>query len=374
MALFCIFVLCGLVFVAGASAQQASKLPLLSDRAREALNNGRFKEAQEAYQEIIRYDSRSPETYSNLGLALYMQGDYQGAIPVLQSALHLDPALQNAKILLALSYFNINEFANAIPLLEGLYAEKKDDPVVTQYLGLAYLKVRQDEKALTVLSRWVELEPNNPDALYHKGKAASYVTLNAFEKLKQVAPDSSRMHELQAELFAQQGRTDAAVGEYRKALAATPQLAGLHFALGTLYWEKNQLTEARTELVKELEISPYDASSHYLLGDVLLQNNELTGAAMHLSRALQLEPGLIDAQLDMAKLYRLEGKTTEAIQTLLAVIVADGERPEPHYMLYELYRSAKDLDKAGAELATFQKLKSLGAGDVRTSEGPNKFH
>lgn len=359
-----LFAWCYLLFVGGAAAQ----LPPLSQRAQEALKMGRFKEAQVAYEEIIKHDSTSPEAYSNLGLALYMQGHYPGAITALQKALQLDPDLRNTVVLLALSYFSLNEFRKAVPLLEKAYAENKDDPIVAQHLGSAYLKVHEDAKALGALSRWVELEPNNPDALYYKGKAASYVSLNAFEKLKEVAPDSCRMHELQAELLAQQGQTNAAVSEYQKALAASPELPGLHFELGTLYWESHRLPEARTELEQELQIGPYDAPTHYLLGDILLQQNELSTAGTHLSRALELEPDLINARLDMAKLYRLQGKNTEAILTLQAVIHSDNTRPEPHFMLYELYKSSKELAKADVELATFQRLKASTAEQKQNSK------
>lgn len=365
---------CCLLSGVGAAAQQASQLSLLSERAKEALNKGRYKEAQEAYQEIVKQDSQSPEAYSNLGLALYMQRKYSGAISPLRTALHISPNLQKTAILLALSYFHVNEFRKAIPLLGKAYVREKNDPTVVQYLGLAYLEIHEDGKALAMLSRWADLEPNSPDALYYKGKAASYVSLDAFEKLKEVAPHSSRMYELQAELFAQQGRTDAAISEYEKALAKWPELPGLHLALGKLYWENDNLTKARTELEKELQVSPYDASTQYLLGDVLLHQNNLTDAAIHLTRALEVQPDLVDARLDMAKLYQLEGKTKEAIKALQSVIVLDGNRPEPHYLLYQLYKKLKDPDKASAELATFQKLKSSATQEVQDSMRSQEFH
>jgi protein O-GlcNAc transferase len=373
-ALCCLFALCCLLFAGRAAARQASQLPLLSEQAQEALKTGRFKDAQRIYEQILKQDPLSPQAYSNLALALYMQGQYPAAISVIQKALHLDPHLTNGRVLLALAYFNLNKLREAIPLFEKLYAEKSDDPTVVQHLGLAYLKVADDEKALAVLSHWVELEPTNLDALYYKGKAASYVSLNAFEKLKELAPDSPRMHELQGELFAQEGQTGAAISEYRKALSVRPGMAGLHYALGRLYWENSRLKEARTELEQELQISPHDAATHYLLGDVLLLQNDLPDAAEHLSRALDLQPGLVEARLDMAKLYHLEGKTPEAIATLQVVIREDPKRPDAHYLLYQLYKDAKELEKARAELETFQTLKHLATEKAQKSKELNLHH
>ena len=185
-----------------------------------------------------------------------MSNKFPHAITEFQKALELDPHLDHTKVLLALSYFDSGEIVRATPLLEKAYQTNKDDPIVAAHLGLAYLRQEKDEKALAVLSHWVELQPNSPDALYFKGKAAMYVASDSFVKLTKAAPDSYRMFQLRAEMLRQQGQGPAAINEYKKAILEKPDAAGLHYALGTLYREAGRLDDALAEFNEELSCRP----------------------------------------------------------------------------------------------------------------------
>jgi tetratricopeptide (TPR) repeat protein len=354
---------CGLLFACALTAArapnvQAQSLPELSSQGRAALRDQQFDRAVTIYQQVVKLEPRSAEGHSNLGLALYMTGSYARAITELRSALELDPHLDNAQVLLALSYFNTGELGRALPLLEKAYQSRKDDPVVAAHLGLAYLKQQKDDKALVALSHWAELEPTSSDALYFKGKAATYVASDAFAQLTKAAPDSYRMFQLRAEMLRQQqGMTPAAINEYKKAIVQKPDAAGLHYALGTLYREGGRLEEAVGEFNEELQISPNDAMTHYLLGDICLQQNKLESAEQYLSQALVLQPGLADAQLDLAKTYHAQGKGGESIKLLQAIVASDPDRQDAHYLLFGLYKERGRIEEARKELQIFEALK-----------------
>jgi predicted Zn-dependent protease len=279
----------------------------------------------------------------------------------LRKALELDPHLDRTQVLLALSYFNTGELGRAIPLLEKAYQKRKDDPVVVAHLGLAYLRENKDDQALTLLSRWAELEPNSADALYYKGKASVYVASNSFTQLSKVAPDSYRMFQLRGEMLRQQGLTPAAINEYKKAIAQKPDAPGLHYALGTVYREAGRLEEALAEFHEELKFSPSDAMTHYLIGDVSLQENRLEDAQQYPSQALTLKPGLAEAQIDLAKTYRNQGKVDEAVKLLQSVIVSDANQQDAHYLLFGLYKERGQMDAARKELTIFEELKKKTA-------------
>ena len=321
------------------------------------MRDQQFERATQLYEQAIRLDPRSAQAYSNLGLALYMSNKYPQAIIEFLKALELDPHLDHTKVLLALSYFDSGEIVRATPLLEKAYQTNKDDPIVAAHLGLAYLRQEKDEKALAVLSHWVELEPNSPDALYFKGKAAMYVASDSFVKLTKAAPDSYRMFQLRAEMLRQQGQVPAAINEYKKAILEKPDAAGLHYALGTLYREAGRLDEALAEFNEELRLSPNDAMTDFFIGDVCLQQDSIEKAQEYLARALAIQPGLADAQLDMAKTYQRQGKTVEGVKLLQAVIASDPDRQDAHYLLFSFYKDQGQTDLARKELATFEELK-----------------
>ena len=352
-----LLLLCALTRTNPAAAQSPS-LAELSSQGRAALRNQQFDKAEKIYEQIVKLEPRSAEAHSNFGLALYMLGSYVRSVTEFRKALDLDPHLERAQVLLALSYFNTGELARATTLLEKAYPTMKDDPVVAAHLGLAYLRLGKDDQALGALSHWAELEPNSPDALYFKGKASMYVASDSFVQLTKVAPDSYRMFQLRAEMLRQQqGMTPAAINEYKKAISQKPDAAGLHYALGTLYREGGRLDEALAEFNEELKISPGDAMTDYLIGDVYLLQNKLDSAQQYLLQALNLQPGLAEAQLDLAKTYHAQGKVNEAVSTLQAVVASDPDREDAHYLLFGLYKEQGQMEAARRELKIFEMLK-----------------
>lgn len=341
-------------FEKSATAQSASLSELLP-QGRAALRNHRYDRAQEVYEQVVRLDPRSAQGHSDLGFALYMLGSYPRAIEEFRKSLELDPGLYEAEVLLALSYFDTDQLQLAIPILEKAYQRRKDDPDVAAHLGVAYLREKQDDKALVVLSHWAEIQPNNPDALYLKGKAAEHVASNAFASLTKIAPNSYRTLQLRAEMLRQQGLAPAAINEYRKAIAQKPDAAGLHYALGTLYREVGRLDDALAEFNQELRITN-DPLTYYMIGDIYLQKNNMDRAQQYLLKALSIQPGLTRAELDLAKTYQVQGKTVQAMKTLQAVIASDPEQKDAHYLLFGLYKKQGQIGEARKELETFQKL------------------
>jgi tetratricopeptide (TPR) repeat protein len=356
--------LCTFLPAKSARGQEAN-LAELSAQGKAALKDQQFDRAEKIYEQVVKLEPRSAEAHSNLGLSLYMSAQYSRAISELKKALELDPHLDHTRVLLALSYFDSGDYEHATPLLEKAYQTMKDDPVVAAHLGLVYLRAQNDDKALAVLSHWVELEPNSPDALYFKGKAAVYLASDSFSKLTKVAPDSYRMFQLRAEMLRQQGLLPAAINEYKQAIAQKPDIAGLHYALGTLYREAGRLDEALDEFHQELKISPNDALTNYFIGDICLQKNDITCAEQSLSLALAAQPGLSDAQLDMAKIYKSQGKPAEAIKLLQAVVAAEPDQQDAHYLLFTLYRDQGQTENARKELQLFETLKRNADREVK---------
>ena len=340
---------------------QTQNLADLSSQGKEALQEEQFERAEKIYEQIVKLDPRSAEGHSNFGFALYMQGRYLNAIAQFRKALELDPHLDRTQVLLALSYFDSADLEHAVPLLEKVYQTRKDDAVVVAHLGLAYLRQNKDDQALAMLTRWAELEPTSPDALYFKGKASVYVASDSFDRLSKAAPDSYRMFQLRAEMLRQQGLTPAAISEYKKAITEKPDAVGLHYALGTLYREAGRLEEGLAEFNAELKISPHDAMTNYLIGDIYLQQNKLAEAQQYLLQALQLQPQLADAQLDLAKTYHSQARTDEAVKLLKSVAASDPDREDAHYLLFGLYKEQGNIEEARKELRIFEELKRKSA-------------
>ena len=95
----------------------------------------------------------------------------------------------------------------------------------------------------------------------------------------------------------------------------------------------------------------------YLIGDIYMQQSKLEDAQQYLTQALQLQPGLADAQIDMAKTYHNQEKTDEAVKLLQSVLASDPTREDAHYLLFGLYKEQGHMAEAKKELQIFEDLK-----------------
>jgi Flp pilus assembly protein TadD len=92
--------------------------------------------------------------------------------------------------------------------------------------------------------------------------------------------------------------------------------AALSAALGSMKWREGHVSEALALLRRARELEPASGEYAMNLGLVLKQNADLAGAERELKDAIQLGPSLQRAYLELAELYRKEGKSSEAKEVL----------------------------------------------------------
>jgi tetratricopeptide (TPR) repeat protein len=120
----------------------------------------------------------------------------------------------------------------------------------------------------------------------------------------------------------EQGDIQAAVDAFGQAVALDEQNAGYWHNLGVAQYSLNTLDEARASFQRGLALEPDDAELNYLTGVVAVQFDELDEAETYLTRANQLDPDLPEPYFGLGVLYRLQGKTEQAIsafETFLAI-------------------------------------------------------
>ncbi len=142
------------------------------------------------------------------GYEFYIQGDYETAIEIYQKALEIDPSSALANNQMALSYFKLGDYDNAI-----VYSEK----------------VIQDNNDPTyVLSAYVT-----------KGSCLDII-----------------------------GETDASIALFKEGIEKFPEDNYLHFNLGINYFKINDVTNAEYHALQSATINPGHISSHFLLANV----------------------------------------------------------------------------------------------------------
>jgi len=117
------------------------------------------------------------------------------------------------------------------------------------------------------------------------------------------ARDEAGAYNAQAALLQRQGRYDAAVTSYRKALAISPDVAELHFNLGTALHDQGRVDDAIACYRRALELKPGLVVAHNNLGNALAVCGKPDEAAASYARALAIAPGHVEARRNLAAMH-----------------------------------------------------------------------
>jgi protein O-GlcNAc transferase len=138
-----------------------------------------------------------------------------------------------------------NRPAEAIRLLEPLYAQVPTQVDVAINLGGAYILQRKWNRAVAVLSKAVAEHPEH---------VMLWVNLAAAQlgNLETAGPK----HQARA------------IAAYERALALDPKTPNVHYHLGLIYKERNDLAQAAYYFEQALAVAPQDRDAQYWLNQI----------------------------------------------------------------------------------------------------------
>jgi hypothetical protein len=116
----------------------------------------------------------------NKGVASFRNAQFQPAIDHFQQAVALDPNLINARLYLAMSYFqqyvpggesdeNVKMAKQAIKAFEDVLNMDANNSTALATIALIYYNMKEFEKAKEYQRKRLEVEPNNPEPYYWIG-------------------------------------------------------------------------------------------------------------------------------------------------------------------------------------------------------------
>ena len=110
-----------------------------------------------------------------------------------------------------------------------------------------------------------------------------------------------------------QGKTDEAVGLYRKAIELDPAYAEAHNNLSGVLVRQGQLEAALAQAAEAQRLAPDLAAPHLNAGNALYLQKNLPAAAAAYSRAIQINPDLAEAHQNLAVALEKLGQFDQAV-------------------------------------------------------------
>jgi tetratricopeptide (TPR) repeat protein len=302
------------------------------------------------------------------GLRQFRQGDYTGAELSFQNVLK-NGENPTAQTFLALIQSGTGRCGAAIPALTKSFSSDRTELQRLSGLALAQCQIHasKTDAAFRTIERLQSLYPNDADVLYQSAKFYMTAWNQTMRELFERNPASFRVNQLSAEVFETQSKFDAAIEEYRKALAKSPKTVGLHFRLGRAILmqshEPAALTGAQAEFEAELALNPRDAAAEYEIAQVLLARQKPDEALPRLERAAELAPDFPEALIALAKCRAEHGENAAAVPLLeRAVKLTPGSAPA-HLALMMAYRNAGRMQDAQAQKEIVDRLMKPPEGE-----------
>jgi len=195
------------------------------------------------------------------------------------------------------------------------------------------------------------------------------------EVLKQDTANSSAYYGL-AKIHAHLGDYAQAVDDFRKAIASFPDFGAAHYGLALAYRALGHSSEAEEQLQlyekhkadapplldqvsSEIQALNRSATYQVQLGAELERHGQLEEAAAAHEKALELDPGLVQAHINLIRLYGQLGKFEKAEEHYDAAVRLDPASVDAYYnhgvllLGIENYEGAEDAFRKAIEINSY---------------------
>jgi len=151
----------------------ADLLPLAHE-AKTAFDQGKFKQAEKLYQQILAKDPNNLYSLSNLGVVLFRNGKLKAAELTLKKAIALDPRDEFAHTTLGIVFYQEAKFDDALSELTKALAINPKSATAHNYLGITASQKGWQEAAEKEMLEAIADNPEYADA--HFNLAVVYST------------------------------------------------------------------------------------------------------------------------------------------------------------------------------------------------------
>jgi tetratricopeptide (TPR) repeat protein len=304
-------------------------------------------------------------THFNRGVELQQKGDLEGARQAYEEALRLAPRRVDALANLGLVYLNLGRNDKAIETLSKALALKPELTSVRLFLGLARFRAEQFEAAHQELVKVLGEQPGHPQALHLLG-----LCLLKLERIEDGALA------LDAALQANPNNVEAAytlatayigLGEIEKAEALLEgplrekTSAEAHLVRGSLLNARKQAQAALVELTRAKQLNAKLPTLQTQIGYAYLLLVEYEKAASELRAALRQNPYDYHANAYLGWLHIQEKRYPEAAQHLLLAL---RQKPDNATILYQLGQIQQINGQIEAAVTTLERAVKLRPGFI----------
>jgi tetratricopeptide (TPR) repeat protein len=374
-------------------------------QARQYLSRHQARLAGPWLERWLRWTPDEPEAHLLAAQAARLRGDYEAASRELTECQRLEGGKRSDASLLewALLHAENGSLEKVESFLREQYQRHPEQAVlILEALAMGYLRLYRFQEAMQSLEECLRRDPDNPHALYVRGRAWERVhayskavedygqvvagdpdddetrlrlanalidngesaqAVDHLELLRRRQPDNPETLIRLAFAWNAVGRLQDSIGLLDEVLARYPEMPLALSARGQLAFQAEHLEEAESLLRRAIAANPYDRQAHYVLQQCLEQQGKKTEAAAQKKQLDEVEGtikrliAIANQQMpkdphnpalhcELGALLEKMGHADLALRWYHSALLQDAEYGPAHAALARYYERAGDLEQA----------------------------
>jgi protein O-GlcNAc transferase len=279
---------------------------------------GRLREAEAAYRQILSDQPNNADALHFLGLIQFQSGRSDSAIEMIQRAIVLSPMTANYHDNLGLIYAHLGRIDEALASYRRAAELNPQHPkAIFNLANMLYFKERfqeavvQYQRALKITPQMAEVHQNLGSALHRLGRLDE--AEGSLRQALALRPNFPEARNTLGVVLGDKMQLDLAIAEYRQALAMKPDFAAAMSNLGASLRLRGQYKDAIEMLRKSLQLSPNAPEALNNLGIALKDTGQLDESVTVFQRCLALRPAMRDAWNNLANAHKECGDIQDSI-------------------------------------------------------------
>lgn len=226
-------------------------------RGRDYIVEGKYREAIESLNILLRSQSKEYEGFFLRGVAKYNLDDLNGALSDFTRALEENPAYTQAYQYRAITRSRMGLYNEALGDFEKAIEMRPNVPASYYSRGVTYFLNRQFEKSVSDFSQFLRLEPRQPEGYINRGTSKLYMN-----------------------------DTIAALEDYNRAIAVNPYWSDAYLRRGLLSLMRNQYSESIDDLSRTLSLDSTSAIAYFYRGIAKNNINDIRGSLFDFDKSI----------------------------------------------------------------------------------------
>ena len=256
-------------------------------------NMKEFGKAIEVSKKSIDLNPNSLTAYVNLGNIYLLKSEFDKAINYYNKVLEIEPSNFEANVNMGTAYYNINDITNAIKwYIKALEVDARGNNKATALynLGILYLDIEDNQKAIENLEKCLEIHENNVEVINLLSMA--YYNLENYNKAIEYCQKAIKIAPLYAPAWENLGLIHYFKGEYpealdyyEKAIKINPLYPFVWINKAIAYEKIDNNNEALKCYIRALELAPESGVIHEYVGIYYLNHHSYDKAKVEFNMA-----------------------------------------------------------------------------------------